>query len=65
MMRALIFTVLGYWLSRQVYEKYDLRKQEAAKTAFKKRLTTYLQSKGFTETEVSEAQKIICKENEQ
>lgn len=55
MIRAIIFTAVGYWLSRQVYLRYDQSKREAENAATKRKLQIYLETVGWNEQEVEEA----------
>ena len=55
MIRAIIFTAVGYWLSRQVYLRYDFAKREEEKINTKRKLQIYLETVGWSEKEIKEA----------
>jgi hypothetical protein len=56
---------IGYWLSRQVFERYDLAKRKSDQKRFKRRLEIYLETGGWNKAEVKEAIETIYKEDEQ
>lgn len=59
MIRAVIFTAVGYWLSRQYYERFDLVQRQQREADISSRLNRLLAGYGLTEEEVSAAKKEI------
>lgn len=55
MIRAIIFTAIGYWLSRQVYLRYDAFKRKEEQAAIRRKLQVYLESQGWNKEEIKEA----------
>jgi len=65
MIKAIIYTAIGYWLSRQVYQRYDMEKRKSDDELTKRRLEVYLESKGWKETEIKTAIGKIYRKDEQ
>ncbi len=65
MIKAIIYTAIGYWVSRQIYHRYDVAKRKTEKAKEKQRLESYLKTRGFNSNEIQEALLIIYKEDEQ
>jgi len=65
MIKAILYTAIGYWLSRQVYQRYDLAKRKADKELTKRRLEIYLETAGWNTKEVQKAINKIYREDEQ
>lgn len=64
MIRAILFTAVGYWISRKVYENYDLQKRKNSLKKTEDRLENYLKSFGWKTAEIKKAKKEILRENE-
>ncbi len=65
MMRAIICTAVGFWMSRQVYERHELSQRKLEKEATKIKLKNYLISIGWNQAEIDSATLIIFEKNEQ
>jgi len=53
-MRTVITLAVGFWLSRQIYIKYDKEKMKKKEDQVKSRLEAFLKENGLTKTEVKE-----------
>ncbi len=53
-MRTVITLAVGFWLSRQIYIKYDKGKMKKKEDQVKSRLEAFLKENGLTKTEVKE-----------
>lgn len=65
MIRAIIFTAVGFWISRQVYEKYELNQLKAERETTKRKLNNYLVSIGWNDIEIEQASLKILGKDEQ
>lgn len=64
MIRAIIFTAVGYWLSRQVYLRYDLEKRRSDQARLKRKLQVYLETAGWNKDDIQHAIDKIYKDYE-
>lgn len=55
MIRAIIYTALGYWLSRQFYESHLKAKEQEKLEKMKYKLGELLDEKGFSSEEINKA----------
>lgn len=54
-MRAIIYTAIGFWLSRQFYERHLKAKEREKLDKTKYRLGEFLKEKGFSSEEINQA----------
>lgn len=52
MIRAVVFTAIGFWISSQVYERLALKQRKVEKEATKRKLRNYLISVDWNQSEI-------------
>jgi hypothetical protein len=65
MIRAIVFTAVGFWISRQIYEKYELNQRTIERESTQRKLRNYLISIGWNTSEIDNADLKIFGKNEQ
>jgi len=55
MIRAILFAAVGYWISRQVYERYDKANRLEREQDIERKLIAWLTAEGWTTEEIKEA----------
>lgn len=65
MIRAILFAAVGFWLSRKLYEAYDLKKREEMLKTIEGNAINLLAEEGWTNKEIDFALEEILGEYEQ
>lgn len=65
MIRAIVFTAVGFWISKEIYEKYELNQRKVERESTQRKLKNYLESVGWSAAEVESADLKIFGKNEQ
>tara|TARA_R110000868_G_scaffold250694_3_gene507430 strand:+ start:362 stop:559 length:198 start_codon:yes stop_codon:yes gene_type:complete len=65
MIRAIVFTAVGFLISKHVYEKYELNQRKIEKENTQRKLRNYLISIGWNTSEIENADLKIFGKNEQ
>jgi len=64
MIRAILFAAVGYWVSRKIYEAYDLKKRKEMLETIERRIAAILDEEGWSKKEIENAIDEILGENE-
>jgi hypothetical protein len=59
LIRAVVFTAIGFWLSRHYYLKYHESKSAERERNIERRLVKMLRNEGLTEVELEQVKKEI------
>lgn len=64
MIKAVVFAAIGFWLSREVYERFDKKNQKELYEQTKRKVSLYLKKSGWSTKEIREAESEIFKHYE-
>jgi hypothetical protein len=59
MIKAVVFAAIGFWLSREVYERFDKKHQKELHEQSKRKVSLYLKKVGWSAQEIKAAEKEI------